>query len=152
MQYQGWEFAHLLIAHSLICSFRSNQMSDCERFAQITHSLIFGQQTSDSLGNQMSKFPALVLYYDTNVFSSVSSVASSLCPLHVYIYYSTIRYSMYLDPQHWLTGLGIRSFAHRSFAHLLILLKSNKQLRAIHSDCSRQMRDCEQIAQVAQDK
>ena len=27
---QGWEFAH-----SLICSFRSNQMSDCERFAQI---------------------------------------------------------------------------------------------------------------------
>ena len=32
---QGWEFAHLLIAHSLIRSFRSNQMSDCERFAQI---------------------------------------------------------------------------------------------------------------------
>ena len=37
---QGWEFAHSLmdhslIAHSLICSFRSNQMSDCELFAQI---------------------------------------------------------------------------------------------------------------------
>ena len=32
---QGWEFVHLLIAHLLICSFRSNQMSDCERFAQI---------------------------------------------------------------------------------------------------------------------
>ena len=31
---QGWEFAHLLIAHSLNCSFCSNQMSDCERFAQ----------------------------------------------------------------------------------------------------------------------
>ena len=29
-EHQGWEFAH-----SLICSFHSNQMSDCERFAQI---------------------------------------------------------------------------------------------------------------------
>ena len=28
-------FAHPLIAHSLICSFRSNQVSDCEPFAQI---------------------------------------------------------------------------------------------------------------------
>ena len=27
---QGWEFAHSLIAHSLICSFRSNQLIDCE--------------------------------------------------------------------------------------------------------------------------
>ena len=33
--YQGWEFAHLHIAHSLICSFCSNQMSKCLRFAQI---------------------------------------------------------------------------------------------------------------------
>ena len=33
---QGWEFAHSLIAHLLICSLPSNQMSDCERFAQIT--------------------------------------------------------------------------------------------------------------------
>ena len=32
---QGWEFAHSLIAHLLICSFCSNQMSDCERFALI---------------------------------------------------------------------------------------------------------------------
>ena len=32
---QGWEFAHLLITHLLIRSFRSNQMNDCERFAQI---------------------------------------------------------------------------------------------------------------------
>ena len=32
---QGWEFTHSLIAHSLICSFFSNQMSDCERFPQI---------------------------------------------------------------------------------------------------------------------
>ena len=32
---QGWEFAHLLIAHLLIRSFCSNQMSNCERFAQI---------------------------------------------------------------------------------------------------------------------
>ena len=28
----------------------------------------------------------------------------------------------------WGAGLGIRSFAHRSFAHSLILLKSNEQL------------------------
>ena len=32
---QGWEFAHLLIAHLLIRSDHSNQMSDCEQFAQI---------------------------------------------------------------------------------------------------------------------
>ena len=35
VDYQGWELAHSLIAHSLIHSFPSNQMSDCERFAQI---------------------------------------------------------------------------------------------------------------------
>ena len=40
LTFQGWKFAHLLIAllliaHSLICSFRSNQMSNCEGFAQI---------------------------------------------------------------------------------------------------------------------
>ena len=42
-KWQGCEFAHSLIthslicsfAHSLICSFCSNQMSNCERFAQI---------------------------------------------------------------------------------------------------------------------
>ena len=49
-------------------------------------------------------------------------------------------------------GLGIRSFAHSSFAHLLISLKSNERLWAIRSDRSRQMSDCEQIAQVAQRK
>ena len=32
---QGWEFAHSLIAHLIIRSFPSNQMSDCERFPQI---------------------------------------------------------------------------------------------------------------------
>ena len=32
---QAWEFAHSLITHLLICSFLSNQLSDCERFAQI---------------------------------------------------------------------------------------------------------------------
>ena len=50
------------------------------------------------------------------------------------------------------SGLGIRSFAHRSFAHSLISLKSNEGLWVIRSDCSRQMSDCERIAQVAQDK
>ena len=34
--HQGWEFAHSLIAHLLIRSFCSNQISYCERFAQIT--------------------------------------------------------------------------------------------------------------------
>ena len=29
---QGWEFAH-----SLICSVRSNKMSDCEQIAQVAH-------------------------------------------------------------------------------------------------------------------
>ena len=33
MFFQGWEIAHSLIAHSLICSFA--QMSDRERFAQV---------------------------------------------------------------------------------------------------------------------
>ena len=43
-------------------------------------------------------------------------------------------------------GLGIRSFAHRSFAQLL---RSNERLWAIRSYCSRQMSNCERIAQVA---
>ena len=55
---------------------RSEEMSNCERIAQvahlkwanewishfferIVHLLIFGQKTSDSLGNQISEFPAL---------------------------------------------------------------------------------------------
>ena len=38
-------------------------------------------------------------------------------------------------------GLGIPSFPHRSFAHLLIC-----------SDCSDQMSDSEQFAQIVQDK
>ena len=45
-----------------------------------------------------------------------------------------------------MTGLGICSFSHPSFAHLLKLLKS------IRSDPSGQMSDCEQIAQVARVK
>ena len=38
------------------------------------------------------------------------------------------------------------------FAHLLISLKSNEGLWAIRSDRTRQMSDCERIAQVAPDK
>ena len=49
-------------------------------------------------------------------------------------------------------GLGIRSFAHRLFAHLLRSLKSNEQLWAICSDRSGQRSDCEPIAQVTHDK
>ena len=32
---QCWEFAHSLIAHLLICSDHSDQMRNCEQFAQI---------------------------------------------------------------------------------------------------------------------
>ena len=49
-------------------------------------------------------------------------------------------------------GLGIRSFTHRSFAHLLISLKSNERLWKIRSERSRQMSNREQIAQVTQRK
>ena len=48
--------------------------------------------------------------------------------------------------------LEICLFAHRSFAHLLILLRSNERLWAIRSDRSRQMSNRERIPQVAQDK
>ena len=43
-------------------------------------------------------------------------------------------------------------FNHSLIAHSFILLKSNEQLLAIRSDCSRKMSVCERIAQVAQDK
>ena len=46
-------------------------------------------------------------------------------------------------------GLGIRSFAHRLFAHLLRSLKSNEQLWAIRSG---QRSNCEPIAQVTHEK
>ena len=65
-------------------------------------------------------------------------------------------------------GLGMRSFAHRSFTHLLIrsfrsnpmsdceqslrLLKTNERSWANRSGRSRQMSDREQFAQVAQSK
>ena len=38
-------------------SLRGNER--CERIAHFAHSLIFGQKTSYSLGNQMSEFPAM---------------------------------------------------------------------------------------------
>ena len=49
--------------------------------------------------------------------------------------------------QHFLSGLGIRSFPHS-----LKSLRTNEQMWAIFSGCSGQMSDCEQIAQVAHDK
>ena len=49
-------------------------------------------------------------------------------------------------------GLGIRSFAHRSFAHSLRLLRSNERLWVICSDRSGQMSYCDQKAQVTHDK
>ena len=49
-------------------------------------------------------------------------------------------------------GWGMCSFAHRSFAHVLKLLRTNEQMWGIRSGCSGQMSDCERIAQVAHDK
>ena len=57
-------------------------------------------------------------------------------------------------------GLGIRLFAHRSFAHFTQIkwaalsdsLKTNERLWVNHSGHSYQKSDCERIAQVAHDK
>ena len=38
-------------------------------FEQIAHSLIFGQKTSNSLGNPMSEFPALLMRYQWYSFA-----------------------------------------------------------------------------------
>ena len=62
--FQGWEFAHSLIAHLLI-SLKSNERlwairsGRSEEMSDVSESLIFGQKTSDSLRNQMNEFPAL---------------------------------------------------------------------------------------------
>ena len=53
-------------------------------------------------------------------------------------------YRLHTQTIYMHSGLGIRSFAHHSFAHLLILL--------ICSFRSNQMSDCERFAQIAQDK
>ena len=63
-----------------------------------------------------------------------------------------IYFKFFVKNQGWeLAHLLIahRSFAlaHRSFAYSLILLKTNERLWAIRSDRSRQMSDCERIAQ-----
>ena len=49
----------------------------------------------------------------------------------------------------FFSGLGICSFAHQSFAHLLRSLRSNERICAICSDCSGQMSNCEWTVQVA---
>ena len=48
--------------------------------------------------------------------------------------------------------VGICSLAHSFIAHLLKIAHCNEQLCAFCSDCSGQMRNCEEIAQVARDK
>ena len=84
-----------------IRSGRSEEMSNCERIAQVdhqkwanewiahffersAHSLIFGQKTSNSLGNQMSKVPALII---------LSSSTWHWCWLHKVV--SNIIFSFY---------------------------------------------------------
>ena len=55
-----------------ICSHCSEEMSDCERIAQVTHqkwanegiTRFFGQKTSDLLGKSMSELPALEEIHD----------------------------------------------------------------------------------------
>ena len=71
----------------------------------------------------------------------------------------SLYFSTSISP-YFISGLGIGSFAHRFFAHfaqikwktvsnLLRSLKTNERLWANRSGCSRQMSDCERIAQVA---
>ena len=51
-------------------SFRSPKMIEWLNhyfFEQIAHSIIFGQKTSDSLGNQLSQFPALEFAFSLKI-------------------------------------------------------------------------------------
>ena len=62
-------------------------------------------------------------------------------------------YRTYLNCLSFLvSGLGTRSFTHRSFTNSLRSLRSNVRLWAIRSDCSGQMSNCERIARGAHQK
>ena len=58
----------------------------------ISHLLIFGQKTSDSLGNPVRKFPSLVLWFSRlhigifiNVFGSILFIgAANVCEIEVF--------------------------------------------------------------------
>ena len=56
----GWSEEMSDVSESLILLTKNEQMRESLIFFErIAHLLIFGQKTSDLLGNQMSKFPAL---------------------------------------------------------------------------------------------
>ena len=97
----------------VIRSGRSEEMSDREQIAQVAHQqwvnewtahfferiahlLIFGQNTSDLLGNQMSEFPALhffihCLLHWTYMYSLYSKFWS--CYMHCIVHLYTAMYS-----------------------------------------------------------
>ena len=59
------------VSKSLILLTKNEWMSESLIFFErIAHSLILGQKMSDSLGNQMSEFPALELW-DTTYYETI---------------------------------------------------------------------------------
>ena len=94
-----------------ICSGRSEEVSDCERIAQvahqkwenesigrfferIAHSLIFGQNTSDSLGKLMSEVQALLFsfsfFYKLPILRKCTLLQNNLCEDQ--LYYQNLNY------------------------------------------------------------
>ena len=181
--YQGWEFVNLLIFSSLICSFahrsfthllirsslihsfahllfRSNKMSDCERFAQIARDKWatvrkslrslktnerpwairsgFSEEMSDLLKKCWLKKSKILFYYVLlNFFFLWANSSFSLI--------SSFLWAMWMS----------RSFCSNQMSDVsesLISLRGNEQLWANHSGHSRQMSDHEWFAQVAQRK
>ena len=101
---QGWKFAHLLITHLLIHSFRSNQMSDCERFTQMAQ---------DKWATMSESLRSLT----KNEWMSVHSIIFGLKYLKSYILVC-FTYIFYLKNE-W-------------FAHSLFLMKDvSKSLRLL---------------------
>ena len=147
---QGWEIAHLLIAHLLkllrsnkqlwaIRSDRWGQMNNCKQFSQIshdkwanewiahffeqiTHLLFYSPKTSNLLKKNLTKikFFGVFLYF----FVSFKKTSNSLIP----------------------------SFLMSNVSESLRLLTKNEQCEWIASGCLPQMFNYEGFAQVAHQK
>ena len=91
--------AHFAQIKWAICWGCSMEMSDREQIAQVAHqkwanewianffeqiaqSLIFGQKMSNSLGNQMSQFPALIFGHSTFMFIFMYSTVCVNCTVN----------------------------------------------------------------------
>ena len=95
----------------------------------------------------LKKFLRAVLFFLFQLISSSRQGVPLTSPPHFPNLWTIFTFFFPLK-----AGLGIRSFARRSLAHLLILLKSNERLGAICSDRSRQMSDRERFAQITHQK